>query len=118
MKLVKFLVEKAAFQAKIAIFQAEIAKFETKIAEFQAKIAKFQTKIANCQAKIAKFQAGKNNGPCAGNWLNNPLLQVENNQSDDLQELCPICPKAFRKIDFLKNHVWRHVNRIFPGTLR
>ena len=29
---------------------------------------------------------------------------------------CPICPKTFRKIDHLKNHVWRHVNRVFPGT--
>ena len=29
---------------------------------------------------------------------------------------CPICPKTFTKIDHLKNHVWRHVNRVFPGT--
>lgn len=32
------------------------------------------------------------------------------------QEPCPLCSKAFKKIDHLKNHVWRHVNRVFPGT--
>ena len=32
------------------------------------------------------------------------------------QEPCPICSKTFKKIDHLKNHVWRHVNRVFPGT--
>ena len=37
---------------------------------------------------------------------------VENNQ----ETACPICPKTFKKIDHLKNHVWRHVNRVFPGT--
>ena len=31
-------------------------------------------------------------------------------------EKCPICGKGFTKIDQLKNHVWRHVNKVFPGT--
>ena len=31
------------------------------------------------------------------------------------QEQCPLCPKQFRKIDNLKVHVWRHVNRVIPG---
>ena len=38
---------------------------------------------------------------------------VENNEQETG---CPICPKTFTKIDHLKNHVWRHVNRVFPGT--
>ena len=37
--------------------------------------------------------------------------------SDEDGEMCPLCPKSFKKIDFLKNHVWRHVNRAYPGEI-
>ena len=39
--------------------------------------------------------------------------QVQSNEK--AEEQCPLCPKVFRKIDNLKVHVWRHVNRAFPG---
>ena len=39
---------------------------------------------------------------------------VENNEQETG---CPICPKTFTKIDHLKNHVWRHVNRVIPGMV-
>ncbi len=38
------------------------------------------------------------------------------NENEPEQELCPVCPKAFRKKDTLKIHVWRHVNRVIPET--
>ena len=40
--------------------------------------------------------------------------QIQNNEK--AEEQCPLCPKVFRKIDNLKVHVWRHVNRALPGT--
>ena len=43
----------------------------------------------------------------------NPQQQQNNEKAE---EQCPLCPKVFRKIDNLKVHVWRHVNRALPGT--
>ena len=39
----------------------------------------------------------------------------EDKDQPDLEQ-CPLCPKQFRKMDNLKVHVWRHVNRVHPGT--
>jgi uncharacterized Zn-finger protein len=43
-------------------------------------------------------------------------FSAENTEEQQINNSCPLCPKTFRKIDHLKNHVWRHVNRVLPGT--
>lgn len=37
-------------------------------------------------------------------------------KGEEDEEWCPVCPKAFKRKDHLKNHLWRHVNRVYQGT--
>ena len=45
------------------------------------------------------------------------MKHMHSNQPEEEDAaMCPICPKTFKKLDALKNHVWKHVNRVFPDT--